>query len=221
MASRDYASFLSNAQLESETVLQRIVRFLCSEGDGNWSFTSLSAALDIPERRLREAFGTEETLLAAAQQLLPDVLLAAVAQPLRTARTGREAVRSMLEIAVTLRKSRCQLKDHCATVRPPAIERRADEQLNWDWDKSLGYEIQDRLERSVYEGELPESVNVRSMSALALALVNGLVFRAPGEVSEVTLLDSVRLFVDGLGFHVARPPKRPPRRLAPVLQFVR
>jgi hypothetical protein len=221
MASRDYASLQSKAQLERETVLQRIVKFLCAEETGDSSFKSLSAALDVPEGSLREEFGAEEKLLEAAGQMLPELVVASVAEPLRTSRTGREAVFGMLEMAVSLRKARRRLRQHGSAVRSLSLEKRADEQTIWDWNQSLSYEIQARFEQSVYEGELPESANVHAMSALTLALVNGLVSCAPEVVSDVALLDAVRLFVDGLGFHVPRPSKRRMRPLAPVLQFVR
>jgi len=221
VASQEYATFPPKAQLERLTVLRRVVTFLCSEETGVWSFASLSAVLDIPARKLREEFGTEEALLEAAREMLLEVVLATLTERLGTARTGREGVHGLLEIAISLRRGYRGLKEQGAAVRLLALERKPDAQLIQDWGKSLECQIRDRFERSVYEGELPEGANVRSMSALTLAVVSGLLFCTQEDVSDVTLQDSARLFVDGLGFHVARPPKRRPRRLAPVLQFVR
>lgn len=221
MASQEYASVRSKAQLERLTVLRRVVSFLCSEGTGGWSFASLSATLDIPEERLRKEFGTEEALLDDAAEMFQDVVLAALTEPLQTARTGREAVHGMLEMAISLRKGYRRLKDRRAGVRSLARERVPDAQAIDDCGKSLEYQIRERLERSVYEGELPESANARAMCVLTLAIVIGLLFCSQEDLPGVTLLDTARLFVDGLGFHVARPPKRRSRRLAPVLEFVR
>jgi hypothetical protein len=220
MASPKYASLLSQAQEERLTMLLGIVSFLCSEGTAGWSF-ALSARLHIPEEKLRKEFGTEEALVEAAPEMLQRVVLAVLTEPLRTARTGREAVRSLLEIAISLRNGYQQSKNHRERGPSLALERAPDALGIDDCGNSLECQIRDRFKRSVYEGELPEDANVPSMSALTLAVVSGLLFCAQEEASSATLLDSVRLFVDGLGFHVVRPPTDHSRRLAPVLQFVR
>jgi hypothetical protein len=143
----------------------------------------LSAALDVPQAKLRKEFGTETALLETARKLLPDVVLAGLAEPLRTARTGRDAVHGMLEVAVSLRKGHRQLKDHTAAGPSLAMERNSDDQAIQHWGRSLEYQIHDRFARSVDEGELPEGANIRSLSALTLAVVNGLVFCVQEEVS--------------------------------------
>jgi len=221
MAAPKYASLPSQAQEERLTMLRGIVSFLCSKGTAGWSFASLSARLHIPAEKLRKEFGTEEALAEAAPEMLQHVVLAALTEPLRTARTGREAVHSLLETAISLRNGYHQCKNH-RERRPSLTLERAPDALGIDeCGNSLKCQIRDRFKRSVYEGELPEGANVLSMSALTVAVVSGLLFCAQEEASSATLLDSVRLFVDGLGFHVVRPPKRHSRRLAPILQFVR
>jgi AcrR family transcriptional regulator len=216
VASQEYATVPQKAELECLTVLRRVASFVCSQETGDWSFASLSAALDIPEEKLRKEFGTEEALLEASGEMLLEVVVTALTDRLRTARTGREGVLGMLEIAIALRRGYRKLKRQRAGVRFLALERKLDPQ-----GELLDCQIRDRFERAVYEGELPEGANVHSLSALTLAVVSGLLFGAPEEVSDVTLLDSARLFVEGLGFHVVRSTKSRPRRLAPVLQFVR
>ncbi len=223
VASQEYATVPSKAPLERLTLLHRAASFLCSEKTGDWSFASLSSALDIPKEELQKEFSTEEALLEATREMLPEVLLAALSKPLRTARTGREAVHGMLEIAISLRRGYRRLKDHRAGVRSLAVERQPDAEVITNCGNCLEHQIKDRLERSVDEGELPESANILSISALTLTVVNGLLISPVenGSAATLTLLDSVKLFVDGLGFHVVRPVKRRQRRLAPVLQFVR
>lgn len=221
MTSHDYASVPLPALLDHVAVVRRVVSFLCSEEIGNLSFASLSVALDVPKENLRKEFGTEEIVIDAAADSFPGVALALLIEPLRTAGTGREAVHGMLEIAISLRRGYRQLKDRLAGIRAPAREPILDPLRIFDCGISLEYQIRDRLERSVYEGELPERSDVRAMSALTLTVVSGLVFCARQEDSAATLLDSATLFVNGLGFHVARLPKRRRLQLAPVLQFVR
>jgi hypothetical protein len=153
---------------------------------------------------LRNEFGTEEALVEAAPETPPEPVVEALTERLRTARTGREAVHGLLEIAISLRTG---YRESNAGQLP----------------KSLEHYLRNRLERSVYEGELPESANVRAMSALTFATVNGLLFCEQEDASAAQLRDSVRLFIDGLGFQAVRPLKRNrrPRPLAPILQFVK
>ena len=160
-----------------------------------------------------QEYGTlqpEEALFEAAPEILPSVVLATLTEPLRTAPTGRDAIHGLLEIAMSLRNP---------GARSLTRGGKPDAQTIYGCGKSLEYHIRDRFERSVYEGELPEGANVGAMSALTLTVVRGLVFCT--QDSAATLLDSLKLFVNGLGFHVPGSAKRRPRPLAPVLQFVR
>jgi hypothetical protein len=220
MATRDYFGLHSITEIEGHALVRQVVSFLRSE-EGNWSFASLSEALDILEERIRKEFGTEETLVETVWELWPQVVLAALVEPLRNANTGREAVRDMLETAVSLQNGYSWLKELRNVNRAAGAERNSAKQEMPSCGQALEREIRGRFERSVYEGELSENANVRSLSALCLRLVNGFLVCADDGILTVTALESVKLFVDGLGFHVARPSKKRPRRLTRVLAFVR
>lgn len=222
MATREYVGLRpTTAQFESETLLLRAVEHLCAQETVAWSIASLSAALGIPQESFRKEFGTEETLVERAWDLWPQLAVAALVERLGRASTGREAIHDLLEMAITLQTGYRRLRDQFAVNRSPAINQMPDTRGCLDRSRSLACLIQARFARSVYEGELPESANVAALSTLCLTLVNGLVTRTDEDASTDTLLDSVKLFVDGLGFQRLRRSKRVPRRLTPVLAFVR
>jgi AcrR family transcriptional regulator len=205
---------------ERLTLLRRIVGILSSQETPDWSLALLSSALDISKEELRREFGTEQGLLAAAREMLSEVVLAALTEPLRTAETGREALHVMLENTISLRRAYRRLQTQRVAGRALPFEHNLDAEIIENCGRMLEYHIQDRFERSVYEGELPEGANVRSMSTLTLTVVNGLLFYPQENAPVSTLLESAQIFVDGLGFQPVRPAKRRPRRLAPVLPFV-
>jgi len=220
MASRKYFGLESITQYESQAIVQRVVSYLCSEGRETSLFASLSQALDIPEETLQREFGTEQALVETIWEAWPQIVLAALSEPLRNETTGREAVSGLLETAISLQSGYRRLKELRNSNRPAAIGVRCEGQAVQTCLWKLERQIRERFKRSVYEGELPEDSRVLSLSALCLRLVGGFLAGVEDEVFAATASDSVNLFVDRLGFHVARPLKRR-RRLTPVLPFVK
>jgi hypothetical protein len=220
MATREYFGIESITQYDGQDIVQRVVNCLCSGGSDLWAFASLSEALDISAGRLQGEYGTEEALVETAWELWPQIVLAALSDPLRNKGTGREAIQSLLETAISLQDGHRRLKE-LRNASPGAAKKGRFEEVAPTCGWSLGRQIRERFERSVYEGELAESANVSSLTALCLRLVNGCLVCTEDEKLTPTALDSVKLFVDGLGFQVARLSKRRRRRLTPVLAFVK
>jgi hypothetical protein len=161
----------------------------------------------------------EDRFAEARQELNWDLVLLRVSEPLRKAQTGKQAIHGMLQSAVSLGTIYLRFRDNGSTVSPIAGGRRIPDHAIKDLRRTLERQVRERFEASVSEGELPENANVESMNALCMSLLSGLLFCIEDGVSETSLLDSVGIFVQGLGFHTARPLKR--RSQAPVLALVR
>jgi hypothetical protein len=155
----------------------------------------------------------------ARHELNLDLMLRRVSEPLQNAPTGKEAIHGMLQRAVSFgmkysrfwdNRSAIPLTEGGLGLRGHAIK---------NLRQALRRQVRERFEASVSEGELPENANVESMSALCMSLLNGFLFCIEDGAREALLLDSVRIFMEGLGFHARRPLKK--RSQAPVLILVR
>jgi hypothetical protein len=161
----------------------------------------------------------EDRLAEACRELNWDFVLLRVSELLRKAQTGKEAIHGMLQSAVSLGTIYSRFRNDGSTVSPTAGGPRIPDHAIKDLRRTLERQVRERFEASVSEGELPENANVESMSALCMSLLSGLLFCMEDGVSETSLLDSVGIFVEGLGFHTLRPLKR--RSQTPVLALVR
>jgi hypothetical protein len=202
-------------------MLRRVVDPLHVEETSLGTFPQLSKTLETPEETLRKGSESEEGLVQAAQELKLDDLLAQASEPLRRAKTGKEAIHDMLQIAVSLAAAFCRSRNNHPAISPIATELSFTDRSIKDRRQALVHQLRERLEESVSEGELPENANVESMSALCMSVLNGLVFCIQDDVPAASLRDSVRLFVESLGFHGVRPLRRCARRSPVVLEFVR
>jgi hypothetical protein len=149
-----------------------------------------------------------------------DFALTRVSDPLRKAQTGKEAIHGMLQSAVCFGMTYGQPWDNGSAISSSQGERWFRCRTIKDLRRALERQVRERLEVSVSEGELPENANVQSMSALCMSVLNGLLFCIEDDIPEASLLDSVRMFVESLGFHPVRPLRRR-RRTAAVLALVR
>jgi len=133
-------------------------------------------------------------------------------EPLRSAVTGREAVLEMLHGILSFNLS--QLPESSAahsSILHSGGE--ATPHISRQWRLSLRSLSLDRLERSVYEGELPEDADVEVLSCLLLSFASGLAASAQYGISAASWSNSISLFVESIGFQRIRAPKR--RRAKP------
>ena len=137
-----------------------------------------------------------------------------ILDPLFSAKTCRGAVCAMLRRIVLL-------GDPCpmSTSRSLPVEPRPNEAIVScesfvrERLQTLRTHLLRRLEESVFEGELPEDADVKALATLCVSFLIGLAVSTRDELPVECLLNSVALFVDGLGFHTVRPTKRRDRGL--------
>jgi hypothetical protein len=142
-----------------------------------------------------------------------------VLAPLRAAATGREAVLSMLH-AVLSGGASVPTGPNVPPLRAssPTVEDDSSLRKNREWRASLRSLVSERLERSVYEGELPENANIEGLSALCTLFASGLAASLQDGISATSLATSISLFVESVGFHSVRAPKRRRRSTPSVIR---
>jgi hypothetical protein len=142
-----------------------------------------------------------------------------VLAPLRTAATGREALLTMLHVVLS--------GGACVPAEPnvspsgdscPTVENDLRLRINREWRASMRSLVSERLEQSVYEGELPENANVDGLSSLCTLFATGLAASLQDGIPATSLATSISLFVESLGFHSARAPKRRRRNSPSVIR---
>jgi hypothetical protein len=87
----------------------------------------------------------------------------------------------------------------------------------------LRYQILERLEHSLWEGELPEHADIQAVSCLCMSLASGLGVCLQDGISKTWLENSIHQFVESVGFHKVPAPKRRARNTlpAPALRLVK
>jgi len=169
---------------------------------------------------LRPGLASESTCSEAERHLW------AALERLRTARTGREAVLNILHevLAAGVR----ELAE--SNAAPPAILNGtvavdSTQQISREWRHSLRSLLFELLERSVFEGELPEDAETEVLTCLCTSFVSGLAVGLRDGLPTEALAQSISLFVESVGFHKIRPPRRSPgdsqKVLAPVITLVK
>jgi hypothetical protein len=138
-----------------------------------------------------------------------DRQLLSVSEPLRVAPTGREAVLDMFKRVVSagLLVSRKQRAPLLAALHS-SPENDPNQWTSRERRFALRGQILKRLEHSVREGELPEDADVEALSCLCMSFVSGLAASLEDGISGDSLEDSIALFVESVGFHKVRMPKR-------------
>jgi hypothetical protein len=142
-----------------------------------------------------------------------DCQLAVISEPLRTAATGQEAVRDMLQgvLAASL---------PVPTVLHFGVEIDSTRAVGKEWRHQLRRQLIKRLQHSVSEGELPEDADVQVLSCLCVSFASGLAVSLQDGISKTWLEGSIPLFLESVGFHKIRIPKRRPRGSSPLRRGV-
>jgi AcrR family transcriptional regulator len=192
-------------------VLRKVMEVLSVKGFAKVSVADLTRVAGVDSGTLRETFGTRDEILRAAIQFCADTEVSLAQEPLRVSPTGREAILSMLEENVRLRR---HWPRYCgclftfnAFVIPPEDGDLQD--FLAERRRSLSKQIRLRLVRSVTDGELPIDTNCEVIANLCLTLLSGLTFRILDGAPPGLLFRSLQLFVNALGFASRRSGARP------------
>jgi AcrR family transcriptional regulator len=192
---------------------------LSVKGFAKASIADLTSAAEVDSSTLHEAFGTRDEILRAAIQFCADTEACLAREPLRVSPTGREAILSMLEENVRLRR---HWPRYCgslfafnAFIIPPEDAGLHD--FLAEKRRSLLKQIRSRLTQSVREEELPEDTNCEALANLCLTFLTGLTFRVLDGTPPGLLFRSIDLFVKALGFtrRRSRARRRAARRSRP------
>ena len=206
---------------DRSVVLRKVMEVLSVKGFAKASVADLTSAAGVDYGTLHKTFGARDQILRAAIEFCADTEASLAREPLLVSPTGREAILSMLEENVRLRR---HWPKYCgclftfnAFVIPPED---ADlHEFLTGRRRSLSKQIRLRLVQSVTEGELPEDTNCEVVANLCLTLLGGLTFRVLDGAPPGLLFRSVELFVNALGFAPrrgrARPHAPPPARRRP------
>ena len=165
--------------VDRSVVLRKVMEVLSVRGFAKASIADLTSAAGVGSSTLHKAFGTRDEILRAAIQFCADTEASLAHEPLRVAPTGREAILSMLEENVRLRR---HWPRYCgclftfnAFIIPP--EDAGLQEFLTERRHSLCKHIRIRLTQSMTEGELPEDTNCEALANLCLTLLTGLTFR--------------------------------------------
>ena len=192
--------------VDRSVVLRKVMEVLSVKGFAKASVADLTSAAGVDYSALHKAFGTRDQILRAAIQFCADTEASLAQEPLRASPTGREAILSMLEENVRLRRHwprycGCLFTFNAFVIPPEEVEL---EDYLADRRRSVSKQIRLRLVQSVTEGELPEDTNCEVLANLCLTLLSGLTFRVLDGAPPGLLFRSLELFVNALGF----PPRR-------------
>jgi AcrR family transcriptional regulator len=192
--------------LDRLAVLRNVMEVLSAKGFAKASTADLKSAVGPGYDALHKAFGTRDEILRAAIRFCADAEVCLAQEPLRVSPTGGEAILSMLEENVRLRR---HWPRHCGCLFTfnafvvPLDEAELQDFLT-EKRRSLSKHIRARLARSVREGELPEAANCEALANLCLTVLSGLTFRVLNGAPPGVLFRSIGLFVDALGFRMRR-----------------
>ena len=205
--------------VDRSVALRKVMEVLAVKGFTKASMEDLTSATGLDYGTLRNLYGARDEILRAAIQFCADTEASLAQEPLRVSPNGREAILSMLEENVRLRRHWTR---HCgclfsfnAFVIPQ--EDAALQDFLTERRRSLSKQIRSRLVRSVDEGELPERTNCEVLANLCLTLLSGITFRVLDGAPPGLLFRSLEMFVNALGFAPRqgriKPPVAPPTRL--------
>lgn len=183
-------------------VLRKVMEVLSVKGFARASIADMTTVAGVDSRTLHKAFGTRNEILRAAIRFCADSEASLAQEPLRVSPTGREAILSMLEENVRLRR---HWPRYCgclftfnAFVVPPEDADLQD--FLTERRRSLSKQLRLRLVQSVTDGELPEGTNCEVLASLCLTLLSGLTFRVLEGTPSTPLFRSLQMFVNALGF---------------------
>ena len=188
--------------VNQSVLLRKVMEVLAVKGFANASITDLTNATGVTYSNLQKAFGTRDDILRAAIRSCAETESSLAHEPLRVSATGKEAILSMLQENLRLRRHWLR---HCgclftfnAFIIPPE-----DADLHDFLTKrrrALYKDIRLRLTQSVTKGELPQDANCEALANLCLTLLSGLMCRIQDGTPLHLLFRSIELFVNTLGF---------------------
>jgi len=188
--------------VDRPVVLRKVMEVLSVKGFAKASIADLKSAAGLGYRTLHKTFGNRDEILRAAIQFCADSEAALAQEPLRVSPSGKEAILSMLEENVRLRR---HWPRYCgclftfnAFIVPP--EEGDLQDFLAERRRSLSKQIRSRLAQSVNEGELPEDTNCEALANLCLAVLGGLNLRVLDGAPAMLLFRSIEIFVNALGF---------------------
>jgi AcrR family transcriptional regulator len=190
-------------------VLRKVMEVLSVKGFVRASIADITTAVEVDYRTLHKAFGTRDQILRAAIRFCADTEASLAQEPLRVSPSGREAILSMLEENVRLRRHwprscGCLFTFNAFVI--PAEDADLQDFLTGR-RRALSKQIRSRLVRSVTEGELPQDTNCEVLANLCVTLLSGVTFRVLDGAPPALLFRSLELFVNALGFAPANKEK--------------
>src|SRR5580698_5961160 len=149
-------------------VLRKVMEVLSVKGFVRASIADITTAVEVDYGTLHKAFGTRDQILRAAIQYCADTEASLAQEPLRVSPTGREAILSMLEENVRLRRHwprycGCLFTFNAFVVPPDDADL---QEFLTEKRRSLAKLIRRRLAQSVIEGELPENTHCEVLASL-------------------------------------------------------
>jgi AcrR family transcriptional regulator len=188
--------------VDRPAVLRKVMEVLSVKGFAQASIADLTSAAGVGYKALHRVFGNRDDILRAAIQYCADTEASLAHEPLRASATGREAIVSMLEENVRLRRHwprscGCLFTLNAFVIPPEDVDL---QEFLMARRHSLLKQIRSRLAESVAEGELPKSANCEALANLCLTVLSGLTFRVLDGTPPSLLFRCIELFVDRLGF---------------------
>jgi AcrR family transcriptional regulator len=192
--------------VDRPVVLRKVMEVLSVKGFAKASIADLTSAAGLSYRSLHSAFGTRHEILCAAIQFCADSEASLAQEPLRVSPSGKEAILSMLEENVRLRRHWPRYCGCLFTFNAFIVPPEEDDLQDFlaERRRSLSKQIRSRLSQSVNEGELPEDTNCEAVANLCLAVLGGLNLCILDGAPAVLLFRSIEIFVNALGFTQSR-----------------
>jgi TetR/AcrR family transcriptional regulator, transcriptional repressor for nem operon len=192
-------------------VLRKVIEVLSSKGFAKTSIADLTSATGLGYAALHRAFGSREEILRAAIRFCAETEARLAEESLRVSPTGREAILSMLEENVRLRRhwprcSGCLFALNAFLVPPEDLDLQV---FLTDRRRSLSQQIRTRIAQSVKEGELPAGIHSDTLANLCLTILSGLHSRVLDGTPPALLFRSIEMFVDVLGLRTRKNRARP------------
>jgi AcrR family transcriptional regulator len=192
--------------VDRPVVLRKVMEVLSVKGFAKASIADLTSAAGLGYRTLHKAFGSRDEILRAAIQFCADSEASLAQEPLRVSPSGKEAILSMLEENVRLRRHWPRFCGCLFTFNAFIVPPEEDDLQHFlaERRRSLSKQIRSRLAQSVNDGELPEDTNCEAVANLCLTVLGGLNLRVLDGAPAVLLFRSIEIFVKALGFTQGR-----------------
>ncbi len=188
--------------VDRPAALRKVMQVLSVKGFAKTSIADVISAAGVDYQTLHKAFGTKDEILRAAIRFCAETEACLAEEPLRVSPSGREAILSMLEENVRLRRHwprfcSCLFTFNAFVVPPEEADL---QDFLTERRRSLSKQVRARLAQSVNEGELPAGVNPEALANLCVAILSGLPSRVLDGTPRGLLFRSIEVFVNAIGF---------------------